>query len=688
MDSKRLVPIIVTTDLNNAEELIGSIRNSGYAVRPLVISSQETLHDQLGNNAPDLVLFDTEKASFTLDELRKDIKGAGKHLPIVALIHTPMEDPAPLLELGVEDVVVISHTEHLLHVIKRTEHAQTTWRELKHAEAQVREAEKRCQLLLESSKDAISYVHEGMHIFANRSYLDLFGFGGMDEIEGVPLMDLVTKLERGNAKEFLRQYNRSDESEQVLSTHLLTISGEEFEAELIFSPASIDGEDCTQILIHRRDGDTKELEKQIHYLSQRDLMTSLYNRQYFMDKLKEAVGEAARGLGNRSVILLSLDRFNSLKETFGVSGSDMILVEFSKLLQHEIPEEDVACRFDSSRFIVLSTTWKNKDLQNYMERLNNAIAYHICELDGRSVSSTASLGSSIIDENTPDANEILARAERALDQAIDGGGNQGILYHPLEGEMSQKQLDEMWNKRLREAIKQNRMRLFFQPIISLNDDSGERYNVLMRMLDEKDKPIAAREFMSSAERTGVAKMLDRWVLHHALLNLSARLRQNISTTLFLKLSASTLQNLEVLQWLSDQLKEYRIPGELLVFEIKSGIAINHLRQLRDFHKGLQQIHCRLALDDFGIGTNSLQLLKQIPAEYLKFDRSFMDDLPNSPENQETIRTLTIQAHAENRMVIAQHVEDPKALPILWGLGINYIQGNFLQAPSERMNAND
>ena len=121
-----------------------------------------------------------------------------------------------------------------------------------------------------------------------------------------------------------------------------------------------------------------------------------------------------------------------------------------------------------------------------------------------------------------------------------------------------------------------------------------------------------------------------------------------------------------------------------MFELKTSVAVNYLRQTREFLKGVHQLRSRLVLDDFGAGANPFQLLKQVPADFLKLDSAFMEDLANSPENQETIKTITAQAHAENRLVIAQRVEDPNCMPILWGMGVNYVQGNFLQVPSERM----
>ena len=682
-DNKLLRPLIVDPDLNQAEELISAIKSAGYAVRPFSAATEDSLDEQLKTNSPDLIVIALDEVGFGLPVLFNHIESAGRHIPVIALLKEPPGDVSPYLEDGAEDVVAIGNRSHFQHVVARTANAQFNWRQLKRAEAAVREAEKRCQTLLTSSKDAIAYVTDGMHIFANPPYLDVFGFGDNEDIEGTPLMDLVAREDQGRMKTFLRNYSREEETEQNLRVNLVTVSGEHFEAELAFSPASIDGEACTQIVIQQQ-GDAKELEKQISYLSQRDLMTGLYNRQYFMDQLKESIALATQGRENRSVIHIVVDRFDQLKESFGISGSDLILADFGKLLDQTLPEGDIACRFEGNRFTVLSHTWEAKALGDLMDNLLSTFSNHLYELDGRSVTTTATMGAGVIDENSPDPNEVLARAERAFKQALTAGGARAQIYRPREGEMTQKQLDDLWSQRLRNAIKEGHLRLLFQPIVSLHGDPGEQYNVYMRMLDERGQPVAAREFMASSERTGVAKMLDRWVIHNALKHLAAHDQSDGPLSLFVKLTAGSLQDPEILPWLAEQLKEIRIPGDRLVFELKTSVAVNYLRQTREFLKGVHQLRSRLVLDDFGAGANPFQLLKQVPADFLKLDSAFMEDLANSPENQETIKTITAQAHAENRLVIAQRVEDPNCMPILWGMGVNYVQGNFLQVPSERM----
>jgi EAL domain-containing protein (putative c-di-GMP-specific phosphodiesterase class I) len=118
--------------------------------------------------------------------------------------------------------------------------------------------------------------------------------------------------------------------------------------------------------------------------------------------------------------------------------------------------------------------------------------------------------------------------------------------------------------------------------------------------------------------------------------------------------------------------------------MKESTVVAYLRQAKEFVKALRSVHCGFALEDFGNGLNPFQVLNHVPADYLKVDASFTRNLASSQENQETLGRMTDTAHTQNRLIIAQQVEDAASLSILWGLGINYIQGNFLQPPTESL----
>ncbi|MCW9013919.1 MAG: EAL domain-containing protein, partial [Gammaproteobacteria bacterium] len=124
-----------------------------------------------------------------------------------------------------------------------------------------------------------------------------------------------------------------------------------------------------------------------------------------------------------------------------------------------------------------------------------------------------------------------------------------------------------------------------------------------------------------------------------------------------------------------------VPQNSLIFEVKESVAVTSLKHTAELAKSLQQLNCGFALDDFGTGSNPFELLKHIPADYLKLERSFMEELSSSSENQEAVKKITETAMEMNKLTIAQCVQDATSLSVLWGMGINFIQGNFLQEPA-------
>lgn len=676
--------IIVEADLNDAEMMISTIKSAGFAVRAERTENKADLDKALKKHAPDLVLCTLGVRGLGLEDVIACIREAGRHVPVIAISNDAGADIIEHMQIGAEDLVRKDQTEHLKLVVTRAANTQQQWRKLKTFESSLREAEKRCRTLLNSSRDAIAYVHEGMHIFANQSYLELFGYTDNDDVEGTPIMDMVASEDQKTLKEFLRAYAKSDNPNQTLNIKLRDTNEKSFGATMEFSPASIDGEPCTQIVI-RDQSDAKELEQQLNYLAQRDLVTGLFNRQYLIEQLDGAIGKAAKGEQNASLMHISIDNFNDVKTSVGVSGADLVIADVGKVLDELCDSKDVLARFEGETFAVLSPVWEEKKLQALLDKMLHSVSEHLCEVEGKSVGCTISIGATLIDENTPNANELLARADKALNETRTDEGNSSNIYKPKQGEMTQKQVDDNWSEIIRTALKDDRLQLLFQPIVSLHGDPGERYEVYLRLIDEQGTTIPPAEFLPSAERSGVAKGLDRWVLINAFKRLVEQRQKKPDTIFFVKLTAGSLLDATMLPWISEKLKEHRLPAESLVIEMKEETVVSYLKQAKEFVKGVKLLRCSFALDDFGTGLDPFKLLKHIPADYLKIDASFMDDMVSNTENQDAIRNLTDTAHSMNKLTVAQFVEDPNALSVLWGMGVNYIQGNFLQGPQENLN---
>jgi len=176
--------------------------------------------------------------------------------------------------------------------------------------------------------------------------------------------------------------------------------------------------------------------------------------------------------------------------------------------------------------------------------------------------------------------------------------------------------------------------------------------------------------------------IDRWVIANAIRAIAERERAGNKTTFFVKLTPQSLEDVTLLPWIAQQLKTARQRGDSLVFEMPESKVVTSLKPARAFAKGLEQIHCGFALEQFGSGLNSFQLLKHIPVNYLKIDRNYMAELPKHKENQEKIKDICDQAHHAGKLTVAEFVEDAASMSILFSCGVNFVQGNFLQEPEK------
>ena len=673
--------LIVDDDLDDAEAILHTLKQAGFAARGERVTNEGDLRGRLEKGPFDLLLLREAMTRLRLDQVVTTVSTAGRHLPVILI----GDDTAIVdhMHHGAHDVVRPDNPQHLQAVVARAARCQHQWRALKRCESNLREAERRAQALLDSSRDAIAYVRGGVHIYANQSYVQLLGFVDVDDVEQLPLTNVVAEPQRERLREFLREYERRSNGHESLDTQLRHVDGHTFDVRMEFTSARIHGKPCTQIVI-RHQSDAKVLEEQINYLSQRDLVTGLYNRPYFMERLETAVSRATQGVRKSALLQLALDDFEQVKERVGVARSDLVLADVGKLLKSRIGRHDLIARFENDNFLILADQTDYASLKDFANGLLETVDDHICEVDGQAVTCTASIGAVVIDENAPDSNELLSRARRAAQQARLASGSTAEVFQPKLAEMTQGQVDQEWRRRLRDALAQDRLRLFFQPIVNLHGEPGERYEVFMRLIDTDGGVVPPGEFLPSAERTGMAKALDRWVLSHALGVLGQRRKAGYDTRLFVKLTAGSLQDKGSLPWLSEQLKGKHLPGEALVMELKEETVVAYLKEAKAFSKYLKQLHPGFALDDFGTGLNPFQLLRHVYVDYIKVDPAFTRNLQSSPENQETVRSISDTAHSMNKLVIAQQVEHAQELSTLWNMGINYIQGNFLQEPSERL----
>ena len=199
-------------------------------------------------------------------------------------------------------------------------------------------------------------------MYANNVYLEMFGYSDPDEIEGMPIMDMVAPTDHERFKKFLRSSMQKGEDLQgELEVRGMRADGSEFDAVMEFTPASIEGESCTQIIM--RGQSDKELQQQLSHLSKQDLLTGLYNRQYFMETLEAAVATASAEGQSGALLFIDLDNFDAITESVGIATSDLVLGDVAKLIAEFISEPEICARFGDHSFTALLPDASPKDAE-------------------------------------------------------------------------------------------------------------------------------------------------------------------------------------------------------------------------------------------------------------------------------------------------------------------------------------
>ncbi|ANF24422.1 EAL domain-containing protein [Stutzerimonas zhaodongensis] len=678
---KKTIRLLILEDSQNeAERLVSLFRNAGQATRVHRLTSSEDLADALQQtwdlliNAPSSVNLDPSEAISAIRKQAKDI-------PVIQLIEGNDTDAiTEALTLGAQGALPQGEDEWLILVASRELANLEERRARRSAELALREAEKRCQLLLESSVDAIAYVHDGMHIYANRAYLELFGYEDVEELEGMPMIDLIASCDQGEFKGFLKNYQSLQGSAELVCGGIRA-DGSSFKASMHFSPASYDGEPCIQAVI-RAESDNAELEK-LREISSQDLVTGLYNRNHFLESLDGAVERAVNAGKSSSLAYIRIDRFASLQAEIGLGDSDRLLAELAQLLRAQFTEQAELARFGDDAFAVLMAEATPKQLEQPLTELLRKVEGHLFDVGGRTIQTSLSIGVAALDEQTAKARDVIDRAHRCAEELTDG--NALRTYDPareLAAAASRGNVLAM----LQQALEKNSFRLLFQPIISLRGDSHEHYEVLLRLLDPEGTEVPPGEFLDAAKEAGLATKIDRWVLLNSIKLLAEHRNKGHSTRLMVHLSGPSLQDPSLLGWLGVALKASKLPPDSLVFQLDENDAVAYLRQAKALTQGLAGLGCRVALNQFGCVLNPLNTLKHLNADFVKIDGSYTQDLSRQ-ENQEALKQLLAQLHEQAKQTIVPFVDSATVLATLWQAGVGYIQGQYLQGPSQSMDYN-
>ncbi|HEY4145544.1 EAL domain-containing protein [Pinirhizobacter sp.] len=665
----------VEDSVEQAEQLINVMRNGGIAVRPSRAGTPEEFTQSL-DESPDIVLVNPSTKKLDVATVVRQVEASGKDVSIIAIIERFNEDTiADLFTAGIRGVALRSRPEQTLAIVRREFESLTTRRHVRRLETALRESERRCDALLDSSRDAIAYVHEGMHVRANQAYLEQFGFEEFDDILGLPILDMIASEDADRFKSLLRNLSRGDKPPvEHIEFQARRGDGNRFKTIVEFAHATFEGEPCLQIVFRR-----EIIDPNVVAQLTRDTVTGLWNRAHTLELVDRAVASAADGETGRALLLVEPDNWKDIVPAIGMGNADQLFAGIATRIRDVLDEDDEAGVLGEHTIGVVLHARSDAEVHGLIENLRSSVAAQIFDVGSRSITVSLTVGGSLLAERNANTETLLEQASTALRNAQSQGGNRSEVHDPSAREKADAERDLYWLNLVRDALESDNFLLYHQQIISLQDAAGEFYEILVRMRGPNGDVLPSY-FMPVAERHGMLPAVDRWVLDHALDTLRQRERDGLTTTYFVKLTLASLHDATLLPWLAQRMGDAKLRRSTIVVEMPESKVLTSLRPAQEFVTAWKKVGGRFGLEQFGSGLNSFQMLTHVDADYLKIDRSFMTELPQHPENQKKIAEICTQARTQGKQTIAEWVEDAASTSLLFACGVDFVQGNFLQEP--------
>lgn len=684
--------LILNNSRSEAERLISMLHASGHPCRAQHVESEEALVKLLQEQSWDLLIGNDKTANPSPQTAIKQIRRLNKDVPVILQSELGEDDnPFAIVEglrLGATDVVNLDDDQHLLLVIDRELGNREQRQARRNADRRFREAERRSQQLLDSSRDAIAFVQDGLYLYANDSFAELFGYSNKEDIEAMPIMDMVSDADQSRLKNFLKDFTfKGEEAESsTLGFTAITQEDEEKYINLEVSLVTYDEEPCIQFLARAATSNApshnEELEAQIKQIKWQDLVTGVYNRQYLLNQLDHIIDN----VDEKQIYCLfyiELDDFSErIKNTFGVAGADLALMDIATLLRAKANTSDTIARLGDSTFAIIAPNIKADAAVNRALQLCKDVETHIIEIDHKTLQITCSIGISLINETTTSTNTVLEQARLAMEKVRGDNGNCALLFEP-ETPKTEIKIDIA--AAIQQALAADRFRLLFQPIISLRGSDEEYYEVYLRMLDEKGEEISPNHFLEAAANISAATKIDRWVILESIKMLSQHRTKGNKTKLIVNIGRQSLCDESLIPWLGVAFKAAKLSPDSIVFQAQEIDVTNHLNAAKHFAEGLEKLKTHFSISNFGCSLNPFNTLSHVPATLIKVDGSFTTDIQNNNENPETLIQLIEKLNSENKITLVPFVENASVLSTLWQAGAHYIQGHYLQEPSTGMN---
>ena len=681
--------LIAQDDTEQANHLINLLRNASYTVNSTNIDASKDLASLLKQQSWDLALVEHDAQAVPALDITSQIKKNNLDIPIILIANAA--DSVPTVEgmrMGADYVVSMDEDQYFLLAVAASLRNLEQRRKLDSWQNQCLEAESRCDKLMDNCKDAIAIVQEGTFVYVNEPYARLFGYQGEDGMIMLPVIDTLAEASQAELMPYLKTLS-DDESMEDKSLNIKGVSAdtEDLQTTINISQVRYQGELALQFLVANDllVSDTESIQD-THTNS---LALSDVQPKKVMDDINKAISSAQRKDETSLMLFILIDQVDEFRRSSGpLFAEQLTTVVLGNIIEIAPPSTRTVSKFSDDTLVVLLDE-NNIDIgRELAEDLCRAIASKTYSVGNNSVSLSLSISVSTLDEASESALECVNQCQQAIAneaQNLGQAGSEPQVYclevtksdHKIK---SEQQVIEFG----RTLLEQRLIGIAFQPIVALQGQVAEYYEVLMRPKVDQYPDNVPKDFITRVFKTKVACDIDRWVILESVKLLADKIHRDPETKLFVNLSAASIQDTEFTSWLKVALNAAKVSPKHLIFQLREidvGRYVDHPAKLI---QQLVQLETQTALTHFGLAINPLLILEKLPVDFVKIDKVMIEAAEAGGEGATALDNILSSLKELPPQVIVPFIETPSMMPTLWQHGVDYIQGYYIHEPAPEM----
>ena len=425
--------------------------------------------------------------------------------------------------------------------------------------------------------------------------------------------------------------------------------------------------------------DEKEIKLKLEYITLYDELTGLNNRKHFKNLMEDQLKEHALLESRCALILIDIDNFKFINDSYGHKCGDVFLEKFSQDLKEHFNFNELLCRFGGDEFIIFIPYISGlQEIKDVVKKIMNILKSPY-SINNKQIFTSASIGIAVFPDDGEEAEVLLQNVDAAMYTAKSNGKNQWQMFNSNIS----KEINRIYSiqRGLRTALENNEMFVVFQPKVRLTDDEVDGFEALLRWKSTEIGFVSPVEFIPVAESTRLIIPIGKFVLREVFIKIKYLLSQGYDNfKIAVNLSEVQLREGDLLGYINSLVEEFEVSPKYIEIEITESMIMKSVDRNIEYLLEIKKLGASIALDDFGTGYSSLNHLTKLPIDVLKIDRSFVIDMFENDKSRYIVEKIIQLSHKLGITVVAEGVEEKEQVDYLKSIECDTVQGYYYSKP--------